>query len=118
MLKIKRAYEVPDPEDGFRILVDRLWPRGVTKEKARIDLWLKEIAPSPKLRKWYAHDLKKWESFQMKYETELKNNGELIKEIKQIEKEHQKITLIYSTKDIKHNSATILFGFLKNSSYG
>lgn len=109
MIKIKRAYDLPDQEDGFRILVDRLWPRGVTKEKAQIDLWLKEIAPSDKLRKWYAHDLKKWESFKMKYKNELKNKLELIKKIKQIEKKQKKITLVYSSKDTEHNSAIILF---------
>src|SRR5574341_11014 len=118
MIKVKRAYEVPDPEDGFRILVDRVWPRGVTKQKAQIDLWLKEIAPSQKHRKWYAHDVRKWEPFKMKYESELKNKRELLREIKEIEKEQKKITLIYSAKDTEHNSAMLLFRFLKKSSWG
>jgi uncharacterized protein YeaO (DUF488 family) len=73
-IKIKRVYENPSKEDGMRILVDRLWPRGLTKQKAAIDLWLKEIAPSTELRKWFAHDPKKWTEFRKKYLQELKEN--------------------------------------------
>ena len=77
-VKIKRVYDKPDKEDGKRILVDRLWPRGLTKEKADIDLWLKEVAPSTGLRKWFGHDPDKWDEFQKRYRQELKNNKEKI----------------------------------------
>ena len=86
MIKIKRVYDSPAKDDGFRILVDRLWPRGMTKEKAEVDLWLKEIAPSNELRQWFAHDPKKWPEFARKYEAELKNKRELLAKIKQMEK--------------------------------
>ena len=85
-IKIKRVYEKYDVNDGFRILVDRLWPRGLSKEEAKIDLWMKEIAPSDNLRKWFAHDPKKWEEFMKKYEEELRKNENLNKLIKIIQK--------------------------------
>jgi uncharacterized protein YeaO (DUF488 family) len=81
-IKIKRSYEQPHKDDNLRILVDRLWPRGLTKEKASLDLWLKEIAPSTELRKWFAHDPDKWKSFRGRYETELGHNHDLIKVLK------------------------------------
>jgi len=74
MINIKKVYDLSTKEDGFRILVDRLWPRGISKEKAKVDLWLKEIAPSDDLRKWFAHDPKRWEEFKSKYELELKTS--------------------------------------------
>ena len=82
-IKIKRVYEQPDKKDGVRILVDRLWPRGLTKEKAAVDLWLKEIAPSTELRKWFGHDPEKWRSFRGRYETEIRHNDDLVKVLKQ-----------------------------------
>lgn len=106
-LKIKRVYEPEDKSDGFRVLVDRLWPRGIKKEAAHVHLWMKEIAPSTHLRKWFNHDVKKWEAFEEKYEAELEQSpvlGELIEEIKK----HKKVTLLYGAKDEKHNQATIL----------
>jgi uncharacterized protein YeaO (DUF488 family) len=108
MIKAKRIYESPTGEDGFRILVDRLWPRGLQKEKAKIDLWLKEIAPSNELRKWFAHDPQKWEEFKRKYEKELTAQQELLKEIRQIEKEEGTVTFLYSAKDTEHNNAVAL----------
>jgi uncharacterized protein YeaO (DUF488 family) len=108
MIKIKRIYEPPEKEDGFRVLVDRLWPRGVSKDKARVDLWLKEIAPSDQLRKWFSHDPEKWGDFKKKYREELKTKEELLEEIKQIEKEKGIITLLYSAKDEKYNQAVAL----------
>jgi uncharacterized protein YeaO (DUF488 family) len=84
-IKIKRVYEKYDVNDGFRILIDRLWPRGLSKEEAKIDLWMKEIAPSDNLRKWFAHDPKKWEEFMKKYEEELRKNENLNKLIKIIQ---------------------------------
>ncbi len=112
MIKIKRIYEKPTKEDGYRILVDRLWPRGLTKEKADIDIWLKEIAPSTDLRKWFAHDRNKWKKFAGKYKRELKNNAELINKIKQLEKEKGNITLLYSAKDEEYNDAVVLKSIL------
>ena len=108
MIKIKRIYEPPEKEDGFRVLVDRLWPRGVSKDKARVDLWLKEIAPSDQLRKWFSHDPEKWEDFKKRYREELEDKEKLIQTIKKIEKERGVVTLLYSAKDEKHNNAVAL----------
>jgi uncharacterized protein YeaO (DUF488 family) len=82
MIKIKRAYQIPEEDDGFRILVDRLWPRGISKEKAKLDLWLKDIAPSNELRKWFGHDPYRWNEFKKKYREELRSKKVLIKKIK------------------------------------
>lgn len=112
MIKIKRIYEEKSKDDGFRILVDRLWPRGVSKEKAHLDLWLKEIAPSNELRKSFGHDPEKWEEFQKKYLAELKLKKEFLKQIKQIIKENKTITLLYAAKDTEHNNALVLKKFL------
>lgn len=114
MIKIKRAYDKPSKEDGYRILVDGLWPRGISKDDAKIDLWLKEISPSSELREWFSHDPKKWEGFKSKYRDELKEKAELVKEIKRIEKEKKTITLLYSTKDEQHNNVIVLSEILKN----
>lgn len=108
MIKIKRIYNKPEKEDGFRILVDRLWPRGLSKERAKVDLWLKDVAPSDKLRTWFSHDPKKWGDFQNKYKNELKDKREVIQRIKQIEKEKKLVTLLYSAKDEEHNNAIVL----------
>ncbi len=108
MIKIKRIYEESSSDDGFRILVDGLWPRGLAKDAVKIDLWLKEISPSGKLRKWFSHDPKKWQRFKSKYKEELKGKTDLIQEIKNIEKEKKIVTLLYSTKDEKHNNVMVL----------
>lgn len=115
MIKIKRVYEPSADEDGYRILIDRLWSRGLTKEKAGIDLWLKEIAPSDELRKWFSHDPEKWEEFRNRYEKELANKQELLRKIMQLEKEKGVVTLLYSTKETEHNNAVALQGFLKKA---
>lgn len=110
-IQIKRVYEEPDPKDGFRILVDRLWPRGLTKEKAAADLWLKDIAPSTELRKWFNHDAEKWKEFQKKYQKELKENKEAVSVLK----EHLKqgpVTLLYAAKDEVHNEADVIKNFV------
>lgn len=112
MIKIKRIYAKPEKKDGYRILVDRLWPRGMAKEKAAIDLWLKEIAPSDSLRKWYAHDLTKWDEFKKKYYKELKTNQAAWLELKQIMQQEKNITLLYGHKDEKHNQAVLLKQFI------
>jgi uncharacterized protein YeaO (DUF488 family) len=106
-IRIKRAYEEPDREDGTRILVDRLWPRGLTKEKARIDLWLKDVAPSTELRKWFAHDPGKWEEFRSRYLEELKRNKEQLSLLRQ-EAAKGTVTLVFGAKDQQHNEAVIL----------
>lgn len=108
MIKTKRIYDDPEETDGYRILVDRLWPRGLSKEKAKIDLWLKEIAPSGKLRKWFSHDPKKWAEFKKRYRKELAGKTELIKKIHRLEKREGTVTLLYGAKDKEHNQATIL----------
>ncbi|MDE1842628.1 MAG: DUF488 domain-containing protein [Thaumarchaeota archaeon] len=112
MIKIKRIYEKYSPDDGFRILIDRLWPRGVSKDVAHVDLWFKEIAPTDHLRKWFSHDPKKWEAFKKKYIQELKENKSALDKIKDLKKEHKIITLIFSAKDEQHNNAVVLSEFL------
>ena len=100
-------YEQPDKDDGTRILVDRLWPRGLTKEKASVDLWLKAIAPSTELRKWFGHDSSKWEEFKERYLSELKGNSEQIWLLKQ-EMKKGVVTLVYGAKDEEHNEAVVI----------
>lgn len=112
-VKIKRVYEPKTKDDGYRILVDRVWPRGLTKEKASIDLWLKEIAPSTTLRQWFKHDPKKWLEFKKLYFKELSSKKDLIVIIKEKAKQDS-ITLLYGTKDEEHNNAIALHEFLKN----
>ena len=109
-IKIKRVYEKPDKEDGVRILVDRLWPRGLTKEKAAVDLWLKDIAPSTILRKWFGHDPAKWKEFKRKYQLELKKNPGPFLLLKKQAKQAV-ITLLYGAKDEDHNQALVLKDF-------
>jgi uncharacterized protein YeaO (DUF488 family) len=106
-IRIKRAYEEPDREDGTRILVDRLWPRGLTKEKAKVDLWLKDVAPSTELRKWFAHDPGKWAEFRLRYLEELTRNKEQLSLLRQ-EAAKGTVTLVYGAKDQQHNEAVIL----------
>ncbi len=106
-IRIKRVYEQPGHEDGKRILVDRLWPRGLTKEKASVDLWLKDIAPSTELRKWFAHDPSKWTEFKQRYLHELKANSEAVQVLKDELKKGQ-VTLVYGAKDEEHNDALVL----------
>ncbi len=112
MFKLKRVYEHPGKSDGFRILIDRLWPRGLSKDKAKIDLWLRDIAPSSSLRKWFAHDPDKWEEFRKKYTAELRSKKELLDKIRQAEKQ-KIVTLLYSARDEKHNNAVVLKEVLK-----
>lgn len=107
MIKIKRAYLEHEAGDGTRILVDRLWPRGLTKEKASIDLWLKDVAPSTELRKWFSHEIEKWEEFKERYLAELNENKESMAILKeQLNKGN--VTLIFGARDELHNEAIIL----------
>jgi uncharacterized protein YeaO (DUF488 family) len=107
MVKLKRVYEAPSKEDGTRILVDRLWPRGLSKEKAHVDLWLKEVAPSTELRKWFAHDPAKWPEFEARYRAELKQNPLQLALLKQAAA-NGPATLLYGAKDEEHNQAIVL----------
>ena len=113
MLTIKRVYEQKAAGDGFRILVDRLWPRGVSKEKAGVDVWLKDIAPSDTLRKWFGHDPKKWSEFAKKYKAEIAKNTESLATLTQLLKAHKTVTLVYGAKDTEHNQAVVLQHVLK-----
>jgi len=106
-IKLKRVYEKSTKEDGKRILVDRLWPRGLTKKKANVDLWLKEIAPSTELRKWFHHDPKKWKEFKKRYRQELESKEELVEVLKK-ELKNGTVTLVYGAKDEEHNAALVL----------
>jgi len=108
----KRAYTEPAPGDGFRILIDRLWPRGIGKEKARIDLWLKDVAPSTELRKWFGHDPAKWPGFQRRYREELGQKQEQLATIK-AQATKTPVTLVYGAKDEEHNDAVVLLQLLK-----
>ena len=110
-IQLKRIYEPYSKEDGYRILVDRLWPRGFTKEKAALDLWLKEIAPSTELRKWFGHDPEKWKEFQKKYRIELKQNKEALDRLMDYIKKG-KVTLLYGAKDEEHNEAQVIKNFI------
>jgi uncharacterized protein YeaO (DUF488 family) len=112
MILVKRVYRESTKQDGFRILVDRLWPRGLTKERARVDLWMKEIAPSDTLRKWFAHDPKKWAEFEKRYRAELANKKALLSEAKRLEREHGTVTLLFGRKDEKQNQAVVLASVL------
>lgn len=107
MIKIKRIYEEINDNDGNRILIERLWPRGFTKERAAITYWAKELAPSTELRKWFGHDIGKWNEFQCKYKQEIQLNLKYLNEIK-LKYGHGNLTLVYSASDIDHNSAVIL----------
>jgi uncharacterized protein YeaO (DUF488 family) len=107
MIKLKRVYEKPSRTDGVRILVDRLWPRGLSKERAAVKLWLKDVAPSTELRKWFSHDPAKWKEFQTRYRKELREHNDALKLLKQKSKEHL-VTLVYGARDERHNEAIVL----------
>jgi uncharacterized protein YeaO (DUF488 family) len=112
VINLKRAYEKPAPEDGFRVLVERLWPRGLTKEAAAVDRWLKQVAPSPELRRWFAHDPARWEEFRRRYGTELANYPEAVQFLQDKGREGT-VTLVYGSRDQKHNAAVALKQFLE-----
>ncbi len=111
-INLKRVYEKPVKTDRVRILVDRLWPRGLTKERAAVDLWLKEIAPSTELRKWFGHDPAKWKEFRCRYRAELKSHPDEVGLIKSRAREGT-VTLLYGARDQEHNEAVVLQEFLE-----
>jgi len=114
MIRTRRIYEAPATEDGYRILVDRLWPRGIKKENARVDLWLKEVAPSNELRKWLHGGQGSWEEFAQRYKAELSEKEDLLKQLKALETEHGTITLLFAKKDERQNNAVALKAILEN----
>lgn len=114
-LSIKRAYEEPDPADGRRVLVDRLWPRGVSKERAGLDDWLKEVAPSGDLRKWFGHDPAKWEEFEGRYRAELDGHANEIRQLLEWWRAGD-LTLVYGAADTEHNDAVVLATYLRQLS--
>jgi len=113
LIKLKRVYDEADKSDGFRILVDRLWPRGLSKEKAKIDLWLKDLAPSNELRKWFAHQTEKWDGFKRRYFKELDDSESELTELIQKKAEEDAVTLLYAAKNEEYNNAVALKEYLK-----
>ncbi|HEV8408041.1 MAG TPA: DUF488 domain-containing protein [Sphingomicrobium sp.] len=110
-IRLKRAYERPAKRDGTRVLVDRLWPRGVSKADAQLDLWLKDVAPSAELRKWFGHDPERWPEFRRRYTAELKDHRDDIAELQRLAAKGP-LTLVYSAHDEQHNDAVVLQDFL------
>lgn len=113
MITLKRIYEPYNKSDGYRVLVDRLWPRGVSKAKAHIDLWLKEIGPSNELRTWFGHKDQRWAEFKKRYKAELRKNKTPLEELKKLAKKHKTLTLLYGAKDEQHNQAVVISEVLK-----
>ena len=113
MIRLKRAYDEPSKQDGMRILVERLWPRGVSKEKAAVDLWLKDLAPSTELRKWYGHDPEKWDEFRKHYWSELGEKGDLLTLLKHRTTEGN-VTFVFAASDEERNSAVALKEYLES----
>ncbi|HVA49881.1 MAG TPA: DUF488 family protein [Pirellulales bacterium] len=111
MFQLKRAYDPASPDDGCRVLVERLWPRGVSKSRAAIDLWLKDVAPSTELRKWYGHDPDRWEEFRRRYWDELRSHRDAVHELRGKDREG-KVTLVYAAHDEEHSGALALKQFL------
>lgn len=107
-ISVKRVYDKPSTEDGYRVLVDRLWPRGLSHEVAHVDLWLRDIAPSTELRKWYDHVVERWPEFQSRYRAELEGHGELLDLIHDIERHRTHVTLLFAARDEEHNEAQVL----------
>ncbi len=112
MFKIKRVYEPAEATDGKRILVDRLWPRGLSKERAKVDEWLREVSPSAELRKWFGHDPAKWDEFRRRYAAELKGKEDVLDGLRAVARKGT-VTLLYGAKDEEHNQAVALLGILE-----
>jgi uncharacterized protein YeaO (DUF488 family) len=112
MISVKRIYDTPSENDGYRVLVDRLWPRGVSKEKAALDIWLKDIAPSAELRNWFGHKPERFDEFTARYQSELEHNP-AVRQLKDLIEEHGSVTLLYSAHDPAINQAQVLLAFLR-----
>ena len=113
MIRMARVYEPPGKSEGWRVLVDRLWPRGLTKEAAHVDEWMKEIAPSDALRKWFGHKPERWADFQKRYRSELRKKKNLIGSLRKMERKHGTITLLFGANDKEHNQAVVLCNLLR-----
>ncbi|WEV42490.1 DUF488 domain-containing protein [Bifidobacterium sp. ESL0682] len=111
-IALKRMYEAAEDSDGYRVLVDRLWPRGISKVNAKLDLWLKEIGPTTELRQWFGHDPVKFDEFADKYRKELDGNADVVGKLVAICREQPKVTLLYGAKDAEHNQAVVLRDYL------
>ncbi len=111
-VRLKRAYEPPEPSDGYRVLIDRLWPRGVKKEEARLDEWARELAPSSELRRWFGHDPAKFDEFRRRYREELGAQEEKLTELRRLARK-ETVTLVYSARDTEHNDAVVLAELLR-----
>jgi len=114
MIQLKRVYEKPSRQDGLRILVDRLWPRGLSKARAAVDFWMKDLAPTTELRKWFAHDPAKWKAFQARYRKELRDKKDDLRQLRQ-EGKKQTVTLLYGARDEQHNEAIVLKQVIEGS---
>jgi len=112
MIKIRRIYDQAEPGEGYRVLVDRLWPRGISKEKAGWDEWMRDVAPGNELRKWYGHDPSRWETFKERYRQELGNRHDLLLRLRDLERAHGTLTLLFSSKELSLNNAVALREFL------
>jgi uncharacterized protein YeaO (DUF488 family) len=113
VIRLKRIYLPPSQDDGYRILVERLWPRGLSRERARIDLWLKEAGASSELRTWFGHEPEKWEEFQERYSAEIRQRSDVIKILKDIIQKKGTVTFVYAARDEQHNNAVALKHFLE-----
>lgn len=116
-IRLKRAYEAPGPNDGIRILIDRLWPRGITKEDAAIDHWFRDLAPSSELRRWFGHKAERWDEFQRRYAVELSHHEERIAELLRLARDAP-VTLVFAARNEKHNNAVALRNILRDRSTG
>jgi uncharacterized protein YeaO (DUF488 family) len=114
-IRVKRIYEAPAPDDGARVLVDRVWPRGVGKEEADLALWLKDVAPSTALRKWFGHDPARWDEFQARYRRELDADQAAVDELRGLVKKGR-VTLLYGARDTEHNQAVALAAYMQGKS--
>jgi uncharacterized protein YeaO (DUF488 family) len=110
-IRLKRAYEEPAPDDGLRVLVERLWPHGLRKERAAVDLWIKDVAPSPELRRWFNHDPARWEESRKRHRAELRQNKDAVEELRRLCK-GQTVTFVYAARDEEHNGALVLRDYL------
>ncbi len=111
-IRLKRVYEEPAPDDGRRILVERLWPRGLSKERAAVDLWVKDVAPSPELRRWFNHDPDRWQEFRRRYHAELRQKEDEVDELRR-QCRSQTVTFVYAVRDEEHNGALALKDYLE-----
>jgi uncharacterized protein YeaO (DUF488 family) len=115
MIRLKRVYDPPSEEDGFRVLVERLWPRGISKERAGINLWLKDAGASPELRRWFGHDPLRWEEFRRRYFAEMRQRKEVVEVLREVIREEGTVTFVFAARDGERNNAVALREFLEGS---